>query len=148
MAQLIDASGVVVFEGTIVGGGSQPKIVRFPFAFDTSGIVLTGVDIYTPAATEVLLTLSISVTTAWNGTTPALHLYSEGETPDSGDLGTGLDEANSARGSHMEGIATTQGGRLFLDATPLVAMIDDGAGGDPGATQGEGELVLLIAAAS
>src|SRR6266545_2067366 len=107
MATLVNHDGVTVFDGEFVTD-AQPKIVRFPFAFDTPDIVLTGVAIYTPAATERLLTLSTSVPTAWNGTTPALHIYSEGETSDSGDLGTGLGEANSPRGSHMEGIASTQ----------------------------------------
>lgn len=53
-------------------GGGAPnavKVRKFPFAYNTPGI-LTGAALYTPTADDVLLDAWFQITTAWNGTTP------------------------------------------------------------------------------
>ncbi len=51
------------------GGGGSPIVRKFPFAFDSPGI-LTGFPVYTPSVGDILLDAWIAVLTPWNGTTP------------------------------------------------------------------------------
>ncbi len=84
-AQFTEATGFVRLDGDIVFTGSasgQPisptglaatgvAIVRgpFSFAFNTAGLT-TGVTIYTPTVSDILLDAWIEVDTAFDGTTP------------------------------------------------------------------------------
>lgn len=68
MARLVDESGTTVFQGDIENGGSQTgnvRIVSFPFAFDTPGIV-SGVTVLTPAADDLLLDAWIEYAASWD----------------------------------------------------------------------------------
>jgi hypothetical protein len=46
-----------------------PAVRKFPFAFDTPGL-LTGATVYTPTVGDLLLDLWIEIDTTWDGTTP------------------------------------------------------------------------------
>lgn len=57
-----------------VGGApGAPVIRKFPFAFDTPGL-LTGAALYTPTVGDVLLDAWFEIDTAWDGTTPQADL--------------------------------------------------------------------------
>lgn len=150
MAQLIDASGVVVFEGDIIG---QPfTVVRLPIAFDTPGLVLTGIPIYTFAAGDYVPGNDlgmVSVTTPWDGTTPVIHIRAQGGTDYAPtrplDNGNGpADNGGEFPVSADDGLFGGFG--VFIPGAGVVleAMVDDGAGGDPGSIVGVGELVLVF----
>jgi hypothetical protein len=61
--------GTWVAVGAGGGGAGAPVVRKFPFAFNTPGI-LTGAAVYTPTVNDVLLDAWVEVDTAWNGTTP------------------------------------------------------------------------------
>ncbi len=140
-------------------GGSQPfRVVNVPIAFDTPGLVLTGIEIYTPAVDDVIppyITCMPFIKTAWDGTTPVLHLGTVGglssfdtllgsfpadlTAADNAEMGTTL-----AVPQNNQGFGTPQ---RFTATTPVTLMVDDGSGGDPGSAQGAGFFQLLIIAA-
>ncbi len=139
------------------GGGGGLVVVRVPLAHNTPGLVLTpGVPIYTPAAGDTLIDTVgwMSVTTVWNGTTPTLNFGVAGSLTDyTAAVGVttrigSLDTPIGAHAAEPSSFAIPQEPLIFLDATPLVVMVDDGSGGDPGSTTGAGELVLLVLPAS
>jgi hypothetical protein len=136
-------------------GGSSPLAVRVPIAFNTPDLVLTGITLYTPTIGDVLLDYvsCYSVETAWNGSTPFLWLSAGGDDyatlAVSGKDLTQVDIPNGARTGLVYPFATdVLGGAgqqgIFTSADPLVATVDDTAGGDPGSTQGAGEIILVI----
>jgi hypothetical protein len=146
------------------GGGSQTvKVVRVPIAFDTPDLTFpgAGITIYEPTDGEVYLGSYCTIpVTAWDGTTPRLS------TGPLGDLGHylsgGLDAVDQATfsGDTTQPASANRSGSVFtgsgvmeiLHADPIVALVDDGAGGDPNdptpMTQGEGEIVIVILAAA
>lgn len=136
--------------------GSQPfTVIRVPFAFDTPGLVAdagpasTGIVLYTPTPGDALLDISyVSVTTPWDGNNPVLELTY-------GDLSEQYEGCSLGQTDQVDSVdqhtlvPNTQGlsgapVSIFPDATPLRAIIDDGAGGDPGSNQGEGEVVIVL----
>lgn len=144
------------------GGSSPIQVVRFPFAFNTPGL-LAGVVIWTPTANDELLDVSsVKILgpggNGWNGATPTFHLLNQGETIGSDDMAAGnLSAPSPAEGTHRLEVlqvgaffvsASAGQNIVFLDATPLILAVDDGAGGDPGSTQGTGEVVLVIVKAA
>ncbi len=149
--ELIDGVWVTRPKDQTGGGGSQTvKRARFPFAFDTAGI-LTGVVAYTPDAGDILIGTYWSTPTAWDGTTPFAYLYAQGETYTSKymmsvDL-TGANDSGNA-GIHAKlipGSNVDVADAYVLDGTPLKVIVDDGNGGDPGSAAGSTELVLILA---
>ncbi len=135
------------------GGGGAFAVVRVPLAFNTPNLVLTGTPIWTPAAGDLILygVAILSITTAWNGTTPTLHLgtaasldvYSTAFSGVVGDLGT-PDSAAGAHASTPAGFSTPGPPLLMADAEPVTVMVDDGSGGDPGSTHGAGALIFVV----
>lgn len=138
-------TGIVVVEGVLL---DSDNYIGIPLTFDTPGLVLTGVPVYTPQPGDLLVAAAISIpTTAWNGTTPKLNVYSEGDDPDTDQLAPPFDLAtlSQAAGTHatlaQPGISSPV---VFSDDTPVLVNVDDGAGGDPGSSQGEGTLILAV----
>ncbi len=137
------------------GSGGGLSVVRFPFAFNTSNIVLTGVPIY-PAqkAGDILFLYTISVTTAWDGTTPRLDLT------DASHVGNFLDHITLGNADidyfgdgtliqiaapfNFSNADWSSPASTILTADLLTAVISDGSGGNPGSTMGAAELILLI----
>jgi hypothetical protein len=152
VGKFVDTAGVTRLEGTFENGGSQP-FVRVPLAFDTPNLVLTGIDAYVPAPGDHVLWINsyMSITTAWDGTTPHLNFtYSDLASEYVSFALDGADGVNAdvhttqAKVSMQGDLNWTFFDSFFPDATPLRLIVDDGNGGDPGSTQGEGELVLFI----
>jgi hypothetical protein len=138
------------------GESSGLTPVRVPFAFDDADL-LTGKTIYTPTAGDLIVMAGtcISITTAFDGTTPVLDFGPaatpwatglDATTTDSADTPvTGLTAA--AFGStDLAGIAGAAGLSLSyrLSTDPLVLTLSDGSSGDPESAQGAGEVVLLV----
>ncbi len=134
------------------GGGSQPAI-RVTLAFDTPNFPVVGVPIYTPAVGDTISALGgqgyYSVPIAFNGTTPRVVLFFEGDdytTTSIGDDPVGVSGANIPLGTHGETIGDTAASLLVrcLDTTRIMAVLHDGAGGDPESTTGEVEIVVAV----
>jgi len=139
-------------ETQVGSGGSQPVVYRLPFAFNTAGIVTPGAALWTPPEgfwfAAGYPSLTFSITTPFNGTTPKLDI-----------------------GAMVAGVFTTLGGSL-ADATvadiqlagsfkagqdynptvyqftqtgtdPLAVQLSDGASGDPGSTAGAGAIIIF-----
>jgi len=144
------------------GGGSQAfSQVRFPFAYNTPGIAADGmggggVTIYTPAAGEFIFG-AISITTAFEGTPYCeVAVISAGDDPENEYLtqtiGSNVDDPLGSPGSaHLTTIANppfaAQAAVLAMDANPIKVVLTDGSGGNPSASAGVGEIILLIVAA-
>lgn len=131
------------------GGGSSIKVVRFPIAFDTPGLVLTGVPIYVPTVGDVILYyagVTLTLPESWDGTTPQLNLGTPTDPTGYNSLigHFNLTNAGSVTDSLLDIRSAATDAAQFLDTTPFVAMVDDGSGGDPGCTSGTAELILLI----
>jgi hypothetical protein len=157
--------GNEVFTGTITpppGGGSQPvKIVRIPFVFNTTNLVLTGISLYAPSVGDILdINESyVSVRQAWDGSTPSLTFYSGVNTNGIGapniidltsdDASSAIDGNGDVVGAYGN-IALVQGGSFpeapwrFTTTNPFGMFVSDGTGGDPGSSQGIGEIILVI----
>lgn len=58
-------------------GAGSPMVRKFPFAFDTPGL-LAGYSFFTPTPDDILLDLWIEITTVWDGTTPLGDVGSPG----------------------------------------------------------------------
>lgn len=132
-------------------GGSQPvAVTRVAFAFDTPDI-LTGIPVFTPAADELVALAGISVSEAFNGTTPIVRLFSQGDDPDADDLlgnnGGQIAFADTPIGGHAVSLSAPfifiTFATLYADATPILLALTDGSGGAPGGSTGEGVLILL-----
>lgn len=163
-------------EGTIttVGGDSQTfEHVVFPIAYNTPGIIIpasgpAGVKVCDLAPGDVLLTQlsqKVSVTTAWNGTTPQLNVcvtqdrgnlpgtpptaegHADATAVDSGVTPSGPYKINSF-GAQWSTFFDPSDPDIVVASTALYVYIDDGAGGDPGSTQGQGAIHVFIARAS
>jgi hypothetical protein len=152
--QWVDADGTVRLTGTFVGGGSQAfNVLRAPVAFDTPGVVVTGVPLgYTPEVGELLAFAGMTISTAWNGTTPRGYIYMQGADPlvtgDSFLSGIHLSSADGPSGSFGFTVGNAAGFTLYPDvvsvSAPMMFVVDNNSGGDPGASQGEGEVILIF----
>lgn len=137
---------------TQIGGvpAGSFRLVRVPIAFDTTDLVLTGIEVYTPAAGDVVLWSQsfLSVSTAWNGTTPQINFTFSNL---AGAFNYASLESTDATGSDGHTLQPPFLGlssddiAIFPDSDPLIAIVDDTAAGNPGSSQGEGEIVLLVA---
>lgn len=148
-----------------IGGGTSPMsdltVVRFPFAFDTPDLVLTGVTVYTPSAGDMIGPFwisGLSIPIGWDGSgTPTLH-WGNPDDPKKYDDAIGpplqlLDEADGPPneadiGAHAKltvwQYPFNESAIVFQDDTPFTIMVDDGADGDPGSTQGEAVLNFVV----
>lgn len=131
------------------------NILRVPIAFNTPGLVLSGIPVYTPKIGD-LVWPGVSLWTPWDGAgTPQFYVHSQGAAYASDNiLNSGLvpadvDYAQGANWALLTGASPVaiSGAYRAVTATPLRVVVDDGTGGDPGATQGAGEIVLIVAAA-
>lgn len=133
------------------GGGPQPVAAK-AFAFDTPGIVLTGIEAFTLPAGTAFLPYSgyNSIAESFDGTTPVLHLGVLGDLTryDSDILGAALDLAVAADNTSVPGAAAPTKSQfntlsvVLTQAVTFTLMIDDGSGGDPGNTAGSGLLAF------
>ena len=108
---------------------------------------------------------AVSITTAWDGTTPQLNICL---TQDRGNLpgtpptveghadATSVDEGVTPSapykinsfGASWSTFFDQNNPDIVVAATALYVFVDDGAGGDPGSSQGEGEVHVFISRAS
>jgi hypothetical protein len=116
-------------------------------AWDTPGLYTTGVVIYIPSVGDVVSPSGwITVSTAFNGTTPFLHLMSQGFGSVAEQLGypIALSAADTvAAHTTKNSLNPLNDSVVCTDTTPLMVMVDDGAGGVPGCTVGVARIVLL-----
>lgn len=142
------------------GGGSMPiKVVRVPIAFNTPGINADGaggggIDLYVPAAGDLIWwgASPIFLNTPWNAAGSQLNFTWADLASQFLTQGlVGGTNPQAADGHSFDPIASfslvSNNPCLVTDATPLRVIIDDSSGGDPGATTGEGEIVLVVFAA-
>lgn len=88
-------------------GQPTPQHIRsFPFTYQTAGLA-TGVTIFTPTVGQIIYDIGVSITTAFNGTTPKL------------DVGT-FNGGNVGLFGELAGAA--------VDGTKLYADVTDNAG--------------------
>ena len=150
-------SGATVTDGgsgvaqVAVNGGSQPfELVRVRLAFDTADLTFPGpgIVIYTPTARDrVLAGISAPIIlTGWNGTGSAtLYFFSQGDIYTAGVDSVSIQGPIAPPlGNIITGTIGTVESWQFLDTTPLMVKVDDGSGGDPEATAGEIDLVLVV----
>lgn len=168
---LRNESGIEVFTGTIApapGGSSSVRRVLFPFTFATPNLLI-GVVVATLADGETLIATSginkagtptLYIPTAWNGTTPKGTLAADNRSDAPSDFGDTQDMTLAdaatigsgndlwATGNYAAALAASNGS-LQARGGPidLVFRVDDGGGGDPGASQGVAQIVLVILAA-
>lgn len=150
------------------GGSQAVKQVVVPISFDDVGLT-DGVPVYQPVQFEALLDAWWEAETQFNGTTPKGDLGPAGVgmfanvaaaldmTEGGGLFGNYGYNASGTNPSLVTGAVQSGGIRAsapgrFNGATPdplLFWVSQDGSNGgdDPGATQGAGNIVLLIAAA-
>lgn len=141
------------------GGGSQPeKIISLAVAFNTPNLVITdgGVPLYTAVAGDLIPYYPyavIPVSVSFNGTTPRLVVFAEGDDPtDGGNLLSVSQQllAGSTQGTHAVtvdnyiGPSAGNNGLQIQDGVRLMLALDDGSGGDPGATAGAGVVNYVI----
>jgi len=91
------------------GGAGSPVVRKFPFVFDTPGI-LTGAALYTPTLGDILLDAWIEVDTAWNGTTPT------------GDVGTFVSASFGMWVNVGGGVDMSRADSTFDTAGPLFGV--------------------------
>lgn len=131
-------------QGIYVG---QVQFLSLHIYFD-SGDLLTGVPIHDAAAGDILLPLGwVSFVTTWDGATPFLSIFPEGEDPSIGidkmSAGTSLDDVSGSLRSFGRGPVPASAMQLIAPKT-IIVTVDDGAGGDPGSTQGEAFVTLAV----
>jgi hypothetical protein len=136
-------------------GGSQPfTVVRFPFAWNTPGLVAPGVVVYTPAIGDLIVEsyLSVPAATPFDGNSPSLWFYSQDNLDplNAGFVGgpfltTNVTLEQGQTESALENITASGAPIRFLTTIPLVASLrNDGDGTNPSCTTGAGELILNI----
>lgn len=159
-AEFTDDSGIERLGGAITftdpanqpGGGSSAgsfEIVEVAVAFDTPNI-LTGIELYVPTADEVARIFGYYTSeTGWDGNSPTFHLYSQGDTPGAQDIyafslpsSADLPSGTHTRAPKVDGVPNAT--VIYDDATPVMGIVDDGSGGDPGSMQGAGTLVICL----
>jgi hypothetical protein len=122
-------------------------------------IVSVGATIYTPDIGDMLLGYGdspitlVTVSEAWNGTTPQLRVlteaYRQAQFPPFATLDASVadgSEGASLMISAPPGFTVGTSWRLwrFTTADPILVQVDDNNGQNPGATEGAAEVVLLI----
>jgi hypothetical protein len=137
-----------------LGGGSLPAE-----ATPLTAVVAVGATIYTPTIGDILLGQDnspitvVSVSAAWNGTTPFLRVLTESYRQTQNTFvsldATVADDLSFGPGlliSASPGFAIGTHWRLwrFTSADPILVQVDDGNGIDPGSSQGAAEIVLLV----
>lgn len=152
-SDFVDESGVTRLRARAPRGGGALAVVRVPITFDTPGLTApgAGLTLYQPTDGDLYIGSWVSIpATVWDGATPVLN------TGPLGDLGhyiaaldltgtdaqTGSGDTTTPRKS--EGGTDLWGTAELLHADPIIGRIDDGAGGNPGAAQGVGEIVLVL----
>jgi hypothetical protein len=127
------------------------QIVRVPLAFDDTAI--TPFTVYIPSTGEaVIWNLSyLSVTEAFDGTSPNLALTFTDFAGSFTSFGLDTADSASADGHTLTPISTldiSSNVGVFPDTDPLLGILSDGAGGDPNdpdsMTAGAAEIVLVI----
>jgi len=151
----------VLLDEIEMNGGSQPGAARllgpFPFSFNTPGL-LTGVTIYTPAIDDVVLNGFIIPSVYWNGTSPIgdigtfvgntkgwLKLTGAGvaSMEDQGFENFGAIPSGAGFGEYEQGFVCT-GNPMKV----VVSQNGESGGADPGSTQGEAGVYLLVSTPS
>ncbi len=142
------AKRIVALENGGGGGGSQPVLAKLAFTHSTPGY-FSGLDLYESSAGDVLTGGYQSLPTAWDGSTPTVVLYMEGDDPQASSItAVNATPANSAFASFF--VLPTLGltfAALLPTGVLKVAVVDGNAGGDPGSTQGVAEVWVVIAPA-
>jgi hypothetical protein len=159
-----DQPGTVV-SATVVGGNT---VIDGNFFFigptaDGAAVVAVGLPIYTPAPGETMFALGDnpvihgSISEAWNGTTPILHLTNELGRRSQSLFNTPIDVTIADNDLFVTGeifvnspgFSASNSHRFlrFASASPILVWVASNDGLDPGSTQGAGELVFLILAA-
>jgi hypothetical protein len=131
----------------------------FPDIVYVSALVPVGATVYTPAVGDVLLgndyapLTAVSVSEAWNGSTPTLKVLTEEIRRAQSLSFVALDAtvADDSGGASLmlsasPGFAVGANWRLwrFTTADPILVQVDDNNGADPGSSQGAAEIVLLV----
>lgn len=136
-------------------GGSQPiQVYKVPIAFDTPGIVTTGVATgYTAAVGDLLIILAYSITTAWNGTSPygALRIGSNDPFTGGGINPNDMTVTDSDLNNGTSGppVGGSLGTTIVNQAGAVTFLIfNNDSGGDPGASQGVGNIVFMVVPAT
>lgn len=111
--------------------------------FDHTMTPLTSMPVLTLAPGEQILSSTLSITTAFDGTTPVFEFDNLGfyESLASADLAVGTSTLVQPAQS---GFAVGYGNNTTAPITMFVTL-DDGAGGDPGCTVGAGRLSFIVA---
>lgn len=98
-----------VQDALAASGGSGVSVRKFPFAFNTPGL-LTGAALYVPTVGDILYDGWISVTTAWDGATPKGDIGTFVGGVDAGLLGVlGNGQTDMAQADTDVNIAVAQG---------------------------------------
>lgn len=151
-AEFLDPDGGVRLGGFVsfTDPDNRPLgvVATVTFDFDTPDL-LTGIPFFTPTAGLVVpyyMGGYKDATTPFDGATPTLHVGYAGDLAAlDGQFGfdANLTGGNNPVGAHAEQLLANGSNVLrFTDATPVVVSVDDGSGGDPGATQGKVTLVM------
>lgn len=144
------------------GGGSQTfEKVELDIAHNTPGLVITGVEVTTLEAGDIVLGTGasfVSITEAWNGTTPTILLGIDATTASIGAGSLSAMDGGTGSGSPQEILwpALTDPNTIFNapgafrcgTACTIYATVSDGSGGDPESNQGAGKIVLFVSRAS
>lgn len=130
----------------------------YSFSYNTPGLA-GGLAFYTPTVGEMLLDLTIRVTTVWNGTAPrgdvgqatsgTTGLYNDTGVNTFGCFMNVLSAANSG-GTRIISPGLGEYGSMFLFTTadPLKVWVTQNAvigAADPGASQGAAEIYFVVA---
>lgn len=83
---------------------SDVTVRRFPFAFDTPGL-LTGYEVHTPAVGDILLDAWVEIDEAWDGTTPSADVgtFTAGHTGWFNTLSGGADSVDLTQADSTSG---------------------------------------------
>mgnify|MGYP000981023818 FL=1 len=155
------ADANVTFDDILDGGGTGVEfwqngdyIVKTFKAGDFAYNILTGAALYTPTVGDWILDAWPVVTTEFNGSSPKFTLIHGSQTLTQNRIemqlyeGTSLAQAGGTIAAYALAAAwdyTQYVPAKVLTSTPLKIRLDDGVDGDPGSTQGAGELWLTIA---
>jgi hypothetical protein len=152
----VQADGSIA--GQLAAGVSPFKTVTF----DTPNLLATagGIPFATPAAGDLLAGLGsdssdvwpLLVPVAWDGTTPRLIIFAQGDDPTSpaGLIAStaGLTSADAAFGPGIVGQDSYASfgtpAMAVSNGTPLLLALDDGSGGDPGCSQGTAKVAAFF----
>jgi hypothetical protein len=133
-----DAPHVVT--GLTVAGAAR-VLGPFPFAFDDVGLT-NGIEFYTPTVGDVILIILAVQQTGWDGTSPQWDVFSS----TTGIFQYRRGNVNSFDPDHHFAVGGLVGFVATADPLKLVVSQDATIGGaDPGSTQGEVLLYLVIA---